>query len=271
MSEKKPFIPDNLKALFAKKGNKAHPAIDEDVTVDLPVYVPSIPEVNLLPDVIREEYVAKELTRKFKIGVIALIGVIIAVWVISFVTGNINEKKIETISSETTQYNVQASKLTPFEQYRSQVESKRTAFADKMANDINYTDLNNQFFAAAAANGFSVKGYTVAGTAVAADGSVAAGGACVNPDPFSSVSGIGCITFSITGNGNLTGFFATLNKADSGFVNVFVPKANISTGDGVASIEGTVSFQDKFYTKRYATYSAPLDFSNSAPAETTGK
>lgn len=268
MADKKDFLKADFKTLFTKKSKNT--TTNDDVTIELPVYVPSIPEVNLLPDVIKEEYVAKELTQKFKIAVISIIGVIIAVWILSFITNGVNQGKIDTIANETTQFNVQASKLTPFESYRTQIEAKRSLFADKMANDINYTELNNKFFAAAASNGFSVKAYSVAGTAVAADGSVAAGGACVNPDPFSSVSGIGCITFSISGNGDLNGFFNALNKADSGFVNVFVPKANIGTSDGTASVEGTVSFQDVFYTKRYATYSAPLDFSNPAPA-TTGK
>lgn len=231
-------------------------------------FSPGLPTVNLMPDAVLEEYDANDLKSKFiKIGM-GLLAAFAIIWVISFVLGGINQKKIDTISDETSNISQQLRALTPFATYRTEVQAKRTALATQMAQEIDPGKLNTAFSKIASDAGFTVSSVsvTVSGVSTSATGggaAPAAGGTCVNPDPFNSVSGIGCLTFSLTANegASLANLYAALNKADSGFVNAYIPKAVLSagTGTGKNTIDGSASFSDSFYTKAYATYNNPID------------
>lgn len=226
---------------------------------------PGSPIVNMMPDAVLEEYDANDLKAKFvKVGLV-LIAVFAVVWVISFVLGGINQKKIDTITEEASTLSQEVRSLTPFATYRTDVQAKRTALATQMAQEIDPGKINTAFGKIAADSGFTVSSISVSVSgASASTGSApaAAGGTCVNPDPFNSVSGVGCLTFSLTpGEGaSLSNLYSALNKADSGFVNAYIPKAVLSAGkDGKNTIDGSASFADSFYTKDYATYNNTID------------
>jgi outer membrane murein-binding lipoprotein Lpp len=245
-------------------------------------FSPGLPIVNLMPDAVLEEYDANDLKSKFiKIG-LGLIGVFAAIWIISFVLGGINQTKIDSISNQTSNISQQLRSLTPYATYRTEVQAKRTALATQMAQEIDPGKINAAFGKIASDAGFTVSSLSVtvsSATPSNSSGTVAAapvsGGTCVNPDPFNSVSGIGCLTFSLTPNAgaSLTDLYAGLNKADSGFVNAYIPKAVLTagTGTGKNTIDGSASFADSFYTKAYATYTNPIDAVLSNPANKVNK
>lgn len=230
-------------------------------------FSPGLPMVNLMPDAVLEEYDANDLKAKFiKIG-LGIIAAFAIIWVISFILGGINQKKIDTISDQTSNISQQIRSLTPFATYRTEVQAKRTALATQMAQEIDPGKINSTFSKIASDAGFTVNSLsvTVSGVSTSSTGGgtpAPAGGTCVNPDPFNSVSGIGCLTFSLTPNdgASITNLYAGLNKADSGFVNAYIPKAVLTAGTtGKKTVDGSASFSDTFYTKAYATYNNPLD------------
>lgn len=228
-------------------------------------FVPGLPIVNMMPDAVLEEYDANDLKAKFvKIG-LALIAVFAVVWVISFVLSGINQKKIDTITEEASSLSQEVRSLTPFATYRTDVQAKRTALATQMAQEIDPGKINTAFGKIASDAGFTVTSISVSVSGVTSStGSApaASGGTCVNPDPFNTVSGVGCLTFSLTPKegASLANLYTALNKADSGFVNAYIPKAVLAAGkDGKNSIDGSASFADSFYTKAYATYNNPLE------------
>lgn len=238
-------------------------------------FTPGLPIVNLMPDAVLEEYDANDLKAKFsKIGLI-FIGAFAVIWIVSLILGGINQKKIDTITADTSSISQQVRALTPFATYRTDVQAKRTALATQMAQEIDPGKINSAFGQIASKAGFAVNSLSVSVSGAAASGATpAAGGTCVNPDPFSSVSGIGCLTFSLTPNAgaSLTELYAGLNKADSGFVNAYIPKAVLTaTADGKTTVDGSASFADSFYTKAYATYNNPLDTVLTDPANKVNK
>lgn len=276
MAEKaKPdFLKADFKTLFQKKPKNT----EEQAVVDpnnIPVYKPRLPEVNLLPANIKEEYVAKELGGKFKIATISVVAIFAILGGVSFVTSNMNQGKIDAITSETSQINAQVQQLAPYELYRTQVQTKRTQLGGAMGNDIDFKQLNNNFNAAAASSGFEVRSIKIASGGGADSTGTSGNGACVNPDPFSSATGTGCITFGLAGNGNLANFFLELNKEGRGFINAYVPKANLGSASGETEklVEGTVGFTDQYFSKKYSNLSAPIDtvLDPNAPAPTGGQ
>lgn len=242
-------------SLFGKKKPINH-------TDEVAKFTPGLPIVNMMPDAVLEEYDANDLKNKFvKIGLV-LIAVFAIVWVISFVLGGINQKKIDTVTEEASALSQEVRSLTPFATYRTDVQAKRTALATQMAQEIDPGKINTAFGKIASDAGFTVTSLSVSVSGVSAGSAPAGGGTCVNPDPFNSVSGVGCLTFSLTPNegASLPNLYAGLNKADSGFVNAYIPKAVLTAGaDGKNTIDGSASFADSFYTKAYATYNNPLE------------
>lgn len=263
----------DIKSLLKKKPGGGSPLSFSkkkpiDHAEEVAKFNPGPPAVNLMPDAVLEEYDANDLKSKFikiGMGVLAFFAII---WVISFVLGGIKQKKIDTISNETSNISQQLRSLTPFATYRTEVQAKRTALATQMAQEIDPGKLNAAFSKIASDSGFTVSSLNVSVSGVTASTggaapAAAAGGTCVNPDPFNSVSGIGCLTFSLTPNqgASIADLYAALNKPDSGFVNAYIPKAVLTAGAGTGknTIDGSASFSDSFYTKAYATYNNPID------------
>lgn len=268
------FLKADFKTLFKKKPKNIEEAAAFDPN-NVPVYKPNLPEVNLLPANIKEEYIAKELGGKFQKATIAVVAIFAVLGGVSFVTSNINQGKIDTITSETSQINAQVQQLAPYELYRTQVQTKRTQLGGAMGNDINFKALNDNFNSAAAAAGFEVRSVKITSGGDQASGT-SGNGACVNPDPFSSATGTGCIAFGLAGNGNLANFFLELNKEDKGFINAYVPKANLGSAEGETEklVEGTVGFTDTYFSKKFSNLSAPIDTAldpNAAATPSTGQ
>lgn len=247
-----------IMAMFSKGKTKK---VDSEVLPDNSNinFIPVLPEVNMLPESVKETYAAEDLRKRFMIGGAALVLAFAGLWGVSLVTAGINQAKVDEIASSTASYQSEISTLAPYSAYRTQIESKRTDLASKMGTDIDVATVNNRFTAAARSAGYDINSVSL--TISGADG--AASGSCVNPDPFTPASGIGCLNFSLkdNGGGSMTKFFAAVNTKDSGFVNAYIPKALAGGGgpEGGATIEGSVSITQAFYTNKYESLTLPLD------------
>lgn len=232
-------------------------------------FTPSLPEVNVLPEYVQEEHAARDMRVRFAKGLGLLVFVFVALYGISFITDSFNRARIDTIQADTQAINQQLTQLNTYGLYKTQIETKRQALATQMKNDINYDDITKNFNAAATNAGFSITKFSVTSNATSAATSPGqpappSSTGCQNPDPFSSASGIGCISFNLKSNGDgssLAKFFSDLGAKDSGFVNVFVPNTSPGGSSGTSSegIEGTVAFTDKFYTKKYESFNETID------------
>lgn len=251
------FLKADFKTLFQKKPKNTDVAEAID-PANIEAYKPRLPEVNLLPANIKEEYVAKELGGKFKKTIAGVVIAFAVIGGISFVTGSMNQKKIDNITAETSAINAQVQQMTPFDTYQKAVQTKRTQLSAAMDKDLKIAELNANFINAATSSGYGVQKISVSSGSADASGT-GGNGACVNPDPFSPTVGVGCVSFSLTGDGNLANFFLELNKEDKGFVNAYVPKANLGSGDQVALVEGTVGFTELYYSKKFSSLTNPIE------------
>lgn len=239
-----------IMALFKKKKKPtAEENVDENAGAD---FVPALPEVNLLPERIKEVYAAEDLLRKFLlIGAITL-GFFGLLWGTSFLMEKNHEKNIAEVQAETMDFQTQATALLPFSSYKDQINAKRQEISSVMTGDINPGSISSDFMKLATSADYDVSSINVT---LNSDG----GGTCVNPDPFKPAQGIGCLTFELEGNGNMTQFFSGLSSPDTGFVNPYIPNALTSKDDDTAMVTGSVSFTDKFYTNNFDSYSSPID------------
>lgn len=216
-------------------------------------FVPGLPEVNLLPPQIKEKYASRDLLNKFikgGIGVVALFGLIYGA---SFVTGLVQEKKIKEIKAEISSTQAEITSLAPIATYRQAVEGKRTALAGVTDGRVDSGKVTQSFKDSAKDAGYDISSYSLS---VATDGEGMTG-SCVNPDPFTPSTGIACITFSLTGDGNLKKLYTTLNDNNKGFINVYIPSAT-NTEEG-STLDGSVSVTSKFALADTENLTLPLD------------
>ena len=95
---------------------------------------------------------------------------------------------------------------------------------------------------------------------------------CPGPNPFESVSTLGCIQFSGTTRSNATSgrFIDALNADKSGLLTGAIA-SSISAADGDSTFSATVNFTPKAYTYKYtktkeATAPATAPVTTPAPA-----
>jgi len=259
---KQEFSMDTFKNLLnSKKKQKDNP--EEEIShAPIVNYVPSLPEVNMLPETVKETYAAEDLRNKWLKGTAGLVLSLAAVYGISVVTDNINQGKIDEIAATTAGYQTETSALTPYSGYRTSVEAKRTELAAKMAGQVDIADVNSKFTAAATGAGYSISSISL--SLSGAEGGVS--GSCVNPDPFNPATGIGCISFSLkdNGNGSMTKLLSTLNAKETGFVNAYIP--NAIAGEEGSTIDGSVSIEQTFLTNQYDSFTLPMDSIVNDPA-----
>lgn len=240
-----------IMALFKKKKKAVdEKMIDEDAGAD---FVPSLPEVNLLPERIKEVYAAEDLLRKFMLIGAATLGFFGLLWGASFMLEHSNEKKIAEVQDQTAQYQAESASIQPYASYKDQIAAKRMEISSVMTSDISPGKISSDFREIARTANYDVTSINVT---LNSEG----GGTCVNPDPFQPAQGIGCLTFELQGNGSMIELFSGLNDKETGFVNPYIPSALAATGDeSEPMVTGSVSFTEDFYTGNFESYSNPLD------------
>lgn len=250
---------------FGKKTKSSDGVVVPDNSSD--DFVPGLPEVNLLPPKVKEIYAAKDLGKKFTLWGGGLVGVFALLFGVSFVSANIYEDRIEEINTATAGHQVEISGLNSYSGYRTSIDGKRSEIASVVKGQVDVGAVNTAFKKAAEGAGYDLSSVSLS----ISGGDAAVAGACVNPDPFTPATGIGCVTFSLTGDGNLSNLYNISGK-DSGFVNIYVPSA--LNGEEGATIDGSVSITEKFYLTDYEDLVMPLDSvlqGEALPEDTTGE
>lgn len=231
------------------KDNEGHTIPDNSMDD----FVPGMPELNLLPPRVKEKYASRDLLSKFLKAGIGIAGVFALVYGASFVNGIVQEKKIDEIKVETANTQKEITALSPYSGYRQQVEAKRTELASVTSGKMDVGKITKEFNDNVKDSGYKVSSYSLS---VASDGEGMTG-SCVNPDPFTPSTGVACITFSLTGDGNLSKLYTSLNDSEKGFINIYIPSAS-NTEEG-STLDGSVSVTSKFALEDTENLSLPLD------------
>lgn len=241
-------------------------------------FTPALPEVNLLPPRVKETYAAQDLGKKFIIGGTATAAIFAALFGVSLVSANIYEGKLQEVQNVTSQYQAEISGLNAYSGYRTAIDTKRQELGRTVQGQIDVGAANAAFKEAAEGAGYDIANVSlsVAASGAAGEDAAAMSGACVNPDPFTPATGVGCLTFSLTDDGSgasLTELYQAANASDSGFTNIYVPSA--LNGEEGATIDGSVSLTEKFIMNEYDELAIPLDTllsdSEPLPEDTTGE
>lgn len=239
--------PAELKEHFT---SKRYSDDSEPINIEEMVFIPSKPEVNLLPPEIIQGYKAQDLTRKYlKIG-----GVIVTVFLLLFgastISENLSNSKVVALEDETADLNLEIRKLQPYESYKATIEDKRMALHGQMQKNLDVAGIIDAMNKLAADADMRY-------TQITLD---AASTECTSPDPFNTVATIGCITFSADGNGSdsVVRFFESANAIE-GFVNAYVPGDSAVQTEGKSTLEGSIGLTDKFYSETNQDLVLPID------------
>lgn len=216
-------------------------------------FVPGLPEVNLLPPRVKEKYASRDLLAKFIKGGIGVTAVFGLLYGASFVTGLIQENKIDDIKAETATTQNEITALAPYSGYRQQVESKRSELSSVSEGRMDSGKATKAFKDSVQDAGYKVVSYSLS---VASDGEGMTG-SCVNPDPFTPSTGVACVTFSLEGDGNLSKLYTNFNNPEKGFVNIYIPST--TNNEEGSTLDGSVSVTNEFALADTENLSMPLD------------
>lgn len=239
--------PAELKEHFT---SKRHAVYTEPINIEEMVFIPKKPEVNLLPPEIIEGYKAKDLTRKYlKIGG-AVVVAFLLLFGVSTISENLSNSKVVTLEDETADLNIEIRKLQPYEGYKNTIEDKRIALQGQMQKNLDVGGILDAMNKLASDANLTYSQITLD----------AASTECTSPDPFNTVSTIGCITFSAEGNGSdsVVKFFESA-KGIEGFVNAYVPGDSAVQTEGKSTLEGSIGLTDKFYSQSNQDLMVPID------------
>lgn len=282
--EKKLKTDVDIKDLFKKKQAKdkvtnADSKIVNGININnQEKFIPAPAEVNFVPKATLEAYKATDLRRLLTMTTGGVIALFILLWGGGFVLEQTNKMKIKEIDASTAKLNTDSQKYKPYESFVNAVEAKRTTMAGTMANELNLPLILNDFNQLAKSANFKVLSYDLSGGSAAAaptaDGVTASAGNCINPNPFSTATGIACISFTLDGAGDLDKMYLASEKSDSTFLNFYVP--NLTSSEEKKTFAGTIAIKDgKYSLDRAKDLRTPLtellgkDDAAKKPAEST--
>lgn len=226
--------PAELKEFFSKRKGDSEPVIPiEDM-----VFIAKKPEVNLLPQNVLDGYTAHDLKIKFsKIGAVTVV-VFLALFGVSTLSHSLSQGEIEKLGQEAVDANVQIRGLQPYETYKSTVEEKREALSGQMQKNLNVSGIISALNKVGADTNINF-------TKMSLD---TATSDCTSPDPFNTVSTIGCLTFSAEGSGadSVVKFYGA-TKDVKGFVNPYIPGDSAVAKEGKSTMEGSIGITEEFY------------------------
>jgi hypothetical protein len=230
-------------------GKKAKPV--EEINPETFIYEPSLPKVNLVPASVSQKYEVKGLLRKFALGGIGglvVVGLIFAGG--TAYTAILNGSVIQA-EEEAADLQSQLAVLQPFTQFKTSVEEKRFALAERVQSDVNMGTLYSDIYGLSIINQLELTNVGV--TQYEASETIETG-ACLNPDPFTeNDSIIGCATLTASSALPDSGrtFVEAMKELENGkYVNPFISSV-ITDQDSQVVFEINVSFTDKLYTDQY--------------------
>lgn len=232
-------------------------------------YVAALPGVNILPPETMRRQRNRTLVRRFVTTGIAIAVVAAVCFGGSVALGIVHQRQLDDIRATNAGLNGQIAKLQPYASYQSSLDNARKTVSTSLSTDLDVGRLLTDLNSVAARYGVTYTQISVTTTSGTTTGTVggttassSATGQCLNPDPFNPSTSIGCITLSgdTQSQANATAFFNQFNS-QKGFLNGFISgltTASNSDGGNKSSFNGTVAFDNAFYSNKYRSYASPL-------------
>lgn len=216
---------------------------DLDADVVRIAFVPTLPQVNLLPPQVGEA-MAIARVRRTALLVGALIAVVAGlVWFLQEPAITASQQALATAQAINATEQAQVQALSPIAQMVTQIKGQEALVTSTLTTQPKASVLYSHLLAAARATGAPAMRFTTLSAAYL--GAPAAGGAvssCPNPDPFAAQVAIGCVTFSATAGGRdqVSRLLVALAR-DPLFVGPYV-NSSMLTAQSVGGAPATVSF-----------------------------
>lgn len=220
---------------------------------DKATFKAAVPRVNLLPDDARERD-ATEAAKKTSVGIVAAVAVAaIGWWGVGFLDLGNAEHELQVTEAEADSLAADLAVYSPVTTLAAQ-SAALTATVDAQTREvIAHQDIIQALINA---GGSSVD---LTRVTVTVD---AAGGGCVQTDPFNPVPLVGCVSFSGTTDAGHAGAAALISalQGDARFADPFIPSTAESTSaEGQATVTGTVGLTMDAYANQPETPAAPED------------
>lgn len=239
---------------FGKKASKVE-AVDPATFV----FTPDLPKVNVIPQSVTEKYEVKGVIRKIAFAGIGLVAVFALVLVGGQTyTGMLNSQVTDIQAQEQT-LSSEVGALTPYEQYKNSVSSKREGLSAEVSTDVNVGSIYGDLYKTADSLALDLSSISIDQQ----DANGLETGGCTNPDPFTEAANIiGCITLQGSGSDPQGS-----KKLVEGLVSISDPAryaspfiSGIATSEeGTTTFDASISFTSALYTAQYANLELALD------------
>lgn len=215
---------------------------------------PGLPMVNLLSPAAFEMIAAGRLRRRFVFAGLSLVVLVAALWGVQHLRVGETEKLVVVERAETTRLNAETTQLLPVKAFVAGVAAQQQTVQTTMEREIYFSEILADIRSSTPA-GANLDSLAI--TLAAAPVAVAAGAApvpvvspCPGPDPFNTLTVVGCVTLSGTATSRAVvgDLVLALDQAKL-FVEPFI---NTTTaGDGAVSFSGSVGLSQAVFSKRY--------------------
>ncbi|MDD2857401.1 MAG: hypothetical protein PHU75_01880 [Candidatus Nanopelagicales bacterium] len=217
------------------------PGIDDDVERE--EFVPTLPQVDLLPQQVRESMAIARIRRIAALAAVLLLVIAGMLWFVQEPAIQSSEQSLATAQAINAKEQLQVQALSPIAQMVAQIKGQEQLVTSTLTTQPRASTLYGHLLLAARSTGaptmrFSTLSATYLG-APAAGGSVTA---CPNPDPFAEQVAIGCITFSATAGARdqVSRLLVALSR-DPLFVGPYV-NSSMLAAQGAGGAPASVSF-----------------------------
>jgi hypothetical protein len=198
--------------------------------------VPSLPTVDLLDESVHDRYAQKDTIRLGIIGLIVAVAILagfsfIALSSLGFAKFQLSKTEGELKTEEAT-----LTRYGPITAFYSDLDSKQAMINATLQTQVSISSVLKEMNQMAGRN---VK-FTTISIAVASGSS--AGAACPNPDPFTQIASLGCITFS--GEAKQPGYVTEMaNRLTTGkyIIAPVISSLSKSPDSNKSSFSGTVA------------------------------
>ncbi len=215
---------------------------DTDEEVEHPPYVPVLPQVNLLPQDVRDSIVIGRI--RSRLSWVGLLMIVVAggVWYLQSNQISLSENSVAQATAENQQLRTDVDALAPVKQMYEQITRLQEVVTSTLASQPQAAVVIERLAAAGDKAG-SGQGIDFASIDIVYTGIPKAGqelNTCPNPDPFGAEATIGCIVFSASArdSGQVSDLLRLLEE-DPLFVGPYATSLNVTDIEGA---KGSVAF-----------------------------
>lgn len=208
-------------------------------------FVPTLPQVNLLPSSVRESIRIARVGRGAAWGVVAVAALTAGLWLVQANAIQQAEQQLNDLQAENVRLSNRANALAPIEQMATQLERQQELVTTALADQPQAAPVLRRLEQAAQAAG--AQGIEFTTVQVTYHGIPKAGdmlNPCPNPDPFTSRVTVGCVSYSATArNREQITSFLRATEADAWFVGSYIGTSTLGTqtdtGTSTVTFSGT--------------------------------